>query len=251
MKTLLYGLTLILVTGSAWAIEARRSPQYICSQLSSFSDQAACNQIISEGGSFNGLALGVCEHRAKSAKDTLECMRTVQYGKFQSEVAIWACDRMEDADDAIGCLGAIKKDHIDDGAVLACERIDDPDDLMECLYTITDKTYKFSEIQECKGKTSNDDMIGCFEERGEDGPREKQYQKAKREWDNRVTSTDSRKVTFKDVLKAVESNPNAVSNCIPKQQDNNVELVRNIKNLNILIQEDWQIKKDWQSAKVK
>jgi 3-oxoacyl-[acyl-carrier-protein] synthase III len=96
-------------------------------------------------------------------------------------------------------------------------------------------------------------MIGCFEERGEDGQKEKEYQKTKKEWDNWVKSKgqtqaqeipEARKKFFMNILEAAAADPNALSRCIPKQQGKPVS-DETIEVLNI------PIKKSWDSIKLK
>lgn len=221
MNKAIYWLPLFLLTGSAWALEAR-SPQYVCSRLSSSATRDACYQLVSNSKFFDELAVGACD-QLESSKKTLECMKYISDVKFDP-IVVKVCDRSENTSDIPGCLLALEYSDFQKDALLACDRIQDAELAFNCLDTISDKTYDRSEVIECDSLLPEEDRVECFEKRGQGDPNA--FELIPKESSKKPENTSANK-------KRTLSFSQFVPKCKPPVQKSNPELENFIKDAGI------------------
>lgn len=140
----------------------------VCYRLSPAKNITDCFGVVANSP-FDEFALGVCDNM-QSSSNTLDCVKTIRHGTFESQKAIKVCARLEAPKDITDCLGMIEFEHIDDRAVLECDRIKSSELVYDCMEAITARKYAQSEIDKCKNYQSAEDTIGCFEESGQENP---------------------------------------------------------------------------------
>jgi hypothetical protein len=148
----------------------------------------------------------------KGSSNTLDCVKTIRHGTFESRKAIKVCARLDEPKDVTDCLGMIEFEHIDDRAVLACDRIKSSELVYDCMEAITARKYTQSEITKCDSYQSAEDTIGCFEESGQENPNDFELG-GRRAAAAKEAETKSKARTL-DLSQFIK-------NCPPTKQDNN------------------------------
>jgi hypothetical protein len=239
MKYFFYGISLILIAGTAWAQPGRSSAEQACSRLTPEATREACYKLIPDS-KFDPVAVAVCD-RMPDSEDTFECMRTVQDGTYYNHNAIAACEKAQSPSWISNCLDEVADEGFQDDAVNVC-RHSDPSLIPQCMEAIASRVFTQSELTQCRAKGNSEETIKCLRSSGEDDADEKKFREDQKKWQDSLkakaqpqASSASHPQLFKNALKAMQSDPHYFDKCVPIKQDSNDELEEQIKKLNIVI----------------
>jgi hypothetical protein len=127
----LFTLSIILVSGTAWADLSPLTAQYVCGRLDEPSgDKARCNSLIAHS-TFDQWAAGECDSY-QTSPDTLQCMLNIR-NKTYTSYAVVACDRMPDVPTANSCLRAIAGKNLSHEQVAQCDAVSDANGTVACF----------------------------------------------------------------------------------------------------------------------
>jgi hypothetical protein len=225
MKKLLYGFSLLLLSGSAWTFTPEIQPQKavkVCARLSPKETRDACYHVIANA-SFDEGAVGVCDV-LKSTDATLNCLKLIKDSPFYNHTSVLMCARYERDSDVSECLDDIAGEYFEDQAVLACNRIKDDIFATDCLDAVAGNTFDPDDIAKCDSLSSDEKTVECFDHAAKGATHEQLESLRKR---------PSRLVPTLDLRQFI--NPTAAPNCVPDKQDRNSQVQNQIKDSDDLV----------------